>query len=298
MNKWKLLIKHNWLASIVALAILVTCLSLLYYKHPSSPYFKHDIYVLRYEQIGTLSPGNLVRVNGLPRGEISKVELTEDAVYVTIKVTKGTKIQRNSSFRLINSGLMGEREVAILLGQSEDFLVDGDTIVGYYDEGTSGLSKKLAEIFSDLEESLDKTKASIDSLITGSNGKRIARVQQKGVKLLGDIESLINSNLEEGKKRVDDLSTTLETLKQLLDKSENRLDGSVKKAEALLARVDEVLGQAKKVYEELDNVSKKVDKTIEDYEDVVKIMDNLSKNVEEFSKDLKKNGLKVNIDIF
>lgn len=298
MNKWKMLIKRNWLASIVALAVIVTCLLLLYYKHPASPYFKYDTYVLRYEQIGTLSVGNCVRINGLPYGRISKVELTEDAVFVSIEVKQGAKIQRNSSFRLINSGLMGEREMAILLGNSEEFLVSGDTLNGNYDEGTSGISRKLAVILDDLDESLDKVEASIDSLVGGSNKKRMERVLHKGKQLIGDAEGFIDSNLGEAKQRVDALNESLENAKRFLSSIVERGDKAIENANTLLSRADEVLGKAKQLQQDLENIAKKADNVMESYEDVHKIMDELSKDVDDFAKDLKKNGLKINVDIF
>lgn len=298
MNKWKMIIKRNWLAGIIAIAIIATCLALLYYKHPASPYFKHDTYVLRYEQIGTLSPGNLVRVNGIPHGQIKKVQLTEDAVFVTIEVEKGTKIQKNSAFRLINSGLMGEREVAIQLGESSEFLADGDTANGAYDEGTSGISRKLVVILDDLDASITTAMANLDSLIGGSNAKRIARIQKKTDKLLNDLNTFYDENVGEARTQIQNITDALEKVKGTLENVKNKGGVAIENIDALLQKANSALENATNLKNEVVEISKKADRTLSDYKDVENKIDDLAKTIENLSKSLKKNGLNVNIDIF
>ena len=105
MNSLLFKIKKNLLASFVFLVI--SCGVAAYLFHPASPHFKRYTFVVRYETIGTLSPGNLVRVRGIAKGEIVDVKLTEEAVYVTAKVLADTKIPVNSEFRLVTAGQFG-----------------------------------------------------------------------------------------------------------------------------------------------------------------------------------------------
>ena len=83
MNSLLIKIKQNILAFFVFLVIVVSCGLAAYFYHPASPYHKRYTFVVKYETIGTLSPGNFVRVRGIVKGEIMDVKLTEDAVYVT-----------------------------------------------------------------------------------------------------------------------------------------------------------------------------------------------------------------------
>ena len=89
MNSLLFKIKKNFLASLVLLIIVVSCGLAAYFFHPASPYFKRYTFVVKYETIGTLSPGNLVRVRGIAKGEIVSVELTDEAVYVRARVLAG-----------------------------------------------------------------------------------------------------------------------------------------------------------------------------------------------------------------
>ena len=128
MNSLLFKIKKNFVASLIFLIIVVSCGLAAYYYHPSSPYHKRYTFVVKYETIGTLSPGNLVRVRGIVKGEIVNVKLSDDAVYVSARVLSDAQIPVNSEFRLVTAGLMGEREMSIITGNSSKMVADGDTV--------------------------------------------------------------------------------------------------------------------------------------------------------------------------
>ena len=179
MNRVTKRIKENLLPFVVFVILMTSCSAAWFFLHPSSPYHARFSFVVSFDAVGTLSPGNLVKVRGIKRGEITKVELTDDAVYVTVRVLAETKVPRNSEFRLITAGLMGEREVCILTGDSKELVQDGDTLVGHFDEGLSGFGQKLRGIIADLGELKDSVRSVMDSLSDGEAGVQIQRVSKK-----------------------------------------------------------------------------------------------------------------------
>ena len=204
MNSLLIKIKQNFLALFVLFVIVVSCGLAAYFFHPASPYHKRYTFVVKYETIGTLSPGNLVRVRGIAKGEILDVKLTEDAVYVTARVLADTKIPVNSEFRLVTAGLMGEREMSVITGNSSRLVAEGDTVSGLYDEGTAGISKNLAIVFKDFEEIKLISVAFIDTMTNGEIGQRIGRVKNKAGKFVrmtkADVlkwKSLVNGLLDD-----------------------------------------------------------------------------------------------------
>ncbi|MBO7513955.1 MAG: MCE family protein, partial [Fibrobacter sp.] len=146
MNRVTRRIKENLFPFVVFVILVTSCSAAWFFFHPSSPYHERMSFVVSFDAVGTLSPGNRVEVRGIPRGQITKVELTDEAVYVSVEVLADTKIPRNSEFRLITAGLMGEREMCILTGNSKDLVRDGDTLIGRFDEGMAGFGKKLGAI--------------------------------------------------------------------------------------------------------------------------------------------------------
>ena len=79
MNRFVRLIKENVVPFIVFMVIAVSCCGAWFFFHPSSPYHDRYSFVVSFQAVGTLSPGNLVAIQGIPCGEITKVELTDDA---------------------------------------------------------------------------------------------------------------------------------------------------------------------------------------------------------------------------
>lgn len=305
MNRFVRLVRENIIPSIVFVILVLSCSSAWYFYHPSSPYHARYSFVVRYDAIGTLSPGNRVEVRGISAGEITKVELTEEAVYVTAKVYASTKIPTNSEFRLINSGLMGEREMCVLTGDGTDLIQDGDTLNGHYDEGTSGVGLKLYAMFQDISEIKDTLKVFVDSLLNGDTGKRAQRVVKKGKNVISTTQSNMDSWKSEVIKLIDHLDGDLTKAKSSLENVVERGGAMVDQVKPLLDRVDALLLKVNDLKEQSanllvkmsaeDNTAGLVLATEGEFSQSIK---KLTQDIDALISDIKKNGVKLNVDIF
>ena len=305
MNSLLFKIKKNIIASIVFLVIVVSCGVALYVYHPSSPYHKRYTFVVRYESIGTLSPGNLVRVRGIAKGEIVSVKLTEEAVYVTARVLADTKIPINSEFRLVTAGLMGEREMSILTGNSSKLVCDGDTVRGLFDEGTSGISKNLSEIFKDIDDVKQTVTFFVDSITDGETGKRVERVVKKAKKLV----RVTNADIRQWKRSVDEL---LDDCHEAAEKIEGSLQQMSDRGGESAAKINEVMDRAREVMARVDSLKNASEALVNKFENsngmvgefrnessqLNKDFELLKKDFESMIEGVKKSGLKLNVDIF
>ena len=305
MNSLLFKIKNNILASIVFLVIVVSCGLAAYFFHPASPYHKRYTFVVKYETIGTLSPGNLVRVRGIAKGEIMDVKLTDDAVYVTARVFADTKIPVNSEFRLVTAGLMGEREMSIITGNSDRLVAEGDTVKGLYDEGTSGISKNLSVIFKDVDDLKQSLSFFTDSLTEGEDGKRIDRVVKKAKKIV----RITKSDVRQWKSLVDDLLDGFhavgENAENALKQVADRGDESAAKASEVMDRVRALMDRANALADSCNAVVANFDESdgsVQLFRDesskINREFDKLKKDFETMIEGVKKDGLKLNVDIF
>lgn len=304
MNRFVRLVKENVIPSIVFAILAVSCVGAWYFFHPSSPYHPRYSFVVSYQAIGTLSPGNPVEVRGIKAGEITKVQLTEDAVYVTARVFSTVKIPVNSEFRLINSGLMGEREMCILSGDSDKLVVDGDTLEGNYDEGTSGVFKSLSEAFDNLTDIRDTLKALIEAVTEGEAGQQIQRVINKGQKIVRVAKKDIKSWVGDAEKLLGDLDHSLNDAKGVLngaiDKGGPKVDllqGYVDRIDALLKRVENSANQARSFLNKF-NEENTVSLVLDSQGELSKEMEAMLKDTDDLFEDIRKNSLKLNVDIF
>ena len=305
MNRFKRLVKENFVPFVIFLIILTSCCGAWFFFHPSSPYHKRIRFVVSYDAIGTLSPGNRVEVRGISCGQILKIELTDDAVYVTAEVLASTKIPKNSEFRLINSGLMGEREMCVLTGDSKELVQDGDTLLGKFDAGMSGMGKKLAGIMGDLKEIKDTVRSVVDSIAKGKSGIQLQRVSRK----VGQVVHVTKVNVRSWKTDVDALlgecDRSLGNAQQALEAIANHGASKIQdiqklldRTQLLLKKVNELKGQSEGIVKNLTSGESSAALILAPDSDFNQGLDRLLLDVDSLLQDIKKNGLDINVDIF
>ena len=305
MNSLLFKIKKNFVASLIFLVIVVSCGLAAYYFHPSSPYHKRYTFVVKYETIGTLSPGNLVRVRGIAMGEIVDVKLTDEAVYVSARVLADAKIPVNSEFRLVTAGLMGEREMSIITGNSSKLVADGDTVSGLYDEGTSGISKNLTAVFKDIGDIKQMVTGFADSLTVGETGQRMDRVGKKAKKLIrvtkADIrkwKSMVDELLDGYREAGEKLERSLQELSDRGGETAAKANETMDRVRALMDRIDASKAAALDVVSKFDESDGTVKMFRDESSKLNKNLDLLQKDFDAMLSGVKKDGLKLNVDIF
>ena len=305
MNRVVKRIKENLLPFIVFVILVASCSAAWFFFHPSSPYHERFSFVISFDAVGTLSPGNLVKVRGIKRGEITKVELTDEAVYVTVRVLAETKVPRNSEFRLITAGLMGEREVCILTGDSKELVHEGDTLIVRFDQGMAGFGKKIGAIMADLGELRDSARSVMDSLANGQTGMQLDRVSKKANTVVRKTKVNANAWKAEVDALLDKCDHSLERAQEILETIANTGEARIKDLTALMARTRELLESVKKLKDQTNTVLGKLlegDNTaglvIDQASPLNTELDKLLKDVDALLSDIKKNGLDINVDIF
>lgn len=305
MHQLKNLIKNNLFPFIVFMILVTGCCLAWYFFHPSSPYHARYSFVVSYQQIGTLSPGNRVVVRGIEKGKILKVELTDDAVFVKVEVLADAKISKHSEFRLINAGLMGEREMNILTADDGDWIVDGDTVYGAFDDGLSGVSAMLKDAIADLDTMQQQIMALKDSLTIGSTGQRIERIAKKGKRLLNASKKLISDTRDEAVAVLDKGEGTLQKLHAEIDDATKRGTVTVEKGSELLKHIDTLLERVKELKNEAETLASRLDAkdntvalVVSGHGKLIGGLEKLAKDINKLTQDIKKKGLKINIDIF
>lgn len=305
MNYFVYKIKTNIIPFIIAVILLGACCAAWFFYHPASPYHMRYSFVVRYESIGTLSPGNRVEIRGLTKGKITKVELTDDAVYVTAEVLADAKIPKNSEFRLINSGLMGEREMCVLTGDSSVYISDGDTLNGNFDEGTAGVTKNIKVVF----ENLSMIKAQLvdlkDSVVNGSIGNLSKRVVGKSKNLTRVTKTTVECWKGDIEGIMDKCGEGLQDARSLLKMSSVRGDSAVQSIKEMVVRYETLVEKLKVSKSEIDKAMVKLESEgnsvgliLSDQSPLLKEMDNILRNIDALMGDIRKSGAKLNVDIF
>src|SRR5674476_685098 len=84
-----------------------------------------------YPRVGGLMRTNPVSINGLNVGKVSMIAFTNDTskyLVVEMSITHNVPIPKNSVAEIYSSDLLGSKAVEIKLGNSKEFIKNGDTL--------------------------------------------------------------------------------------------------------------------------------------------------------------------------
>ncbi len=295
MSKLREYTSGNKRTAFVLLLILVAIGWMWFTFHPMSPKHERAVYYIKYNHVGLLSTGNRVLVNGLPFGKVLKIDLYDDYVLVAISIYASTSIPENSSFLLINSGLMGEREVSIMPSDSKKMLASGDTVTGHYELGVNALMAELKNLFLQLDTILVTLETGTEELF-GKDGERIDRLVQKGKKIV----TVSQPALAEWKTQVLHL---LDSGNAVITKTETLLDDSFEKSKPIpesvlafkngLSELGSAADSLRLIWSELQDNS-----AAEELPKISAQSKILFENLDALLRDIRKNGIRLNVDIF
>lgn len=185
-----------------------------YMLHPDSPRFVRNSYFVLFEEVGTLNKGDPVRVNGLLGGEVKSVVLTGDGwVKVELGVLEAVEIPSDSRFKVVNTGLVGERIVELSLGRSAELLPPGGTVLGGYDPGATRLAESAGAAIGALDTLFNSLFDVTDQLLGDEMRKRggtlVKKIARDGTKL-GEIGKDVFQTGEEILRILDETVTSWE----------------------------------------------------------------------------------------
>jgi phospholipid/cholesterol/gamma-HCH transport system substrate-binding protein len=250
-----------------------------------------------------------VKINGVKLGRVESIELAGHRVVVTVRLKSNVKIPKDSEIRVQNIGIMGERQIGMILGDSEEYYVPGDTISGQFDAG-------IAEALGLAGEVCDSTKVLLEAVKTALNGTianpefqdRFKTLLVKAENLEDRLMSLVTTTDPQLKKSLANLNKVTVKVNELVDGVKEPING-------LFAGTDKVMGNANQLISDLEGVTKhldgliaKVQAKMDSKDNTVGILlndrqlhDDLVKTVhsaDSLFKIILQDGLDINVDLF
>ncbi len=129
--------------------------------------FKSErVFYAIYENVSGLNSSNVVSINGLEVGQVKDVYFEENFsghVVVVLSVNSNFPIPKNSIARIFSSDLMGSKEVAIVLGNSKEMVISGDTLMS---DSEASLKEEVNRQVQPLRKKAEDLLGSIDSAAT------------------------------------------------------------------------------------------------------------------------------------
>ncbi len=297
--------KNNIVVGLFVVLSLVILLFGVYFLKETTPGKKSDSYHVMFDQVSTLQDGDPVKVNGVKMGKVDGIELKGNRVRVALKLDKGLKLPKDSEVRIQNIGLMGERQVGILMGRSPENFPAGSDMEGTLDAGIAEAMGVAGEVFVESETMVRSLRAVMDSTISKpefvSSFNNVVRQtedlsQQLGI-FLKDIDPKVKhslSNLEDASSRVH----------ILLRDQEIPVKNIIQNVQEVSSKLRDVVEKADHVADEMSRLLVKVnsDKStlgamLNDSIFYVELRATL-KSADSLFRHIEKKGLDVNVNLF
>ncbi|MFA6623074.1 MAG: MlaD family protein [Fibrobacteraceae bacterium] len=289
---------------VVLLAIIILVFG-LFFLNDKDPREAFNTFYLRFPQVSTLTLDDPVKVNGVKLGKVEDIYLSGHRVLVKIRLRTDVKISRGSEIRVQNIGIMGERQIGIILSDSSDYFAPNDTIDGHFDAGIAEALGLAGELFDSTKVLIQTVQTVMDSTVADPQ----FRTQFKGlVNKTEHIEDrlivMINETDPQLKKSLKSLNSATTKVNALLDTTGAPLGSLITQSHGVLNNADSVIGQLNTVTKRLDGLTKKLqskdntaglllnDRALHD--DLVKTVHSADSLFQIILKD----GLDVNVDFF
>ena len=186
------------LVILLAIVILVFGVFFLNEKDPRET-FNH--FYLRFTQVSTLVLDDPVKVNGVKLGKVENIQLAGHRVVVTVRLRTDVKIPKDSEIRVQNIGIMGERQIGMILGDLNEYFTPGDTIDGQFDAGIAEALGLAGEVCDSTKVLLESVKAALNGTIASPDfQERFNTLLVKAENLEDRLMSLVNSTDPQLKK--------------------------------------------------------------------------------------------------
>jgi phospholipid/cholesterol/gamma-HCH transport system substrate-binding protein len=184
-----------------------------------------SIYHILFDQVSTLSRGDPVKINGVKLGKVLDLKVHNRQVLVSVDIASEVPIPEDSDIRVQNIGLMGERQVGIILGSSVQYARPRDTLTGNFDAGISEAMGFAGEVFDSTRIILSMVKRVLDSTVaSGTFVPAFHDIIAKTQQLERDVQLLLREVSPLLKGSLQNLHVASEKLNAMLDENKEPIE--------------------------------------------------------------------------
>ncbi|MFV0344910.1 MAG: MlaD family protein [Bacteroidales bacterium] len=255
----------------------------------------HSYFVL-YDNVSGLVKSSAVRLHGYRIGQVKDITFSKDAkrpMLVEINIEKNIKFPIGTSARISGSGIMGDKDITIALGESTQLHSYGDTIIGSIDDDLMSMLDPMKSQAENAINALTATMLNINDLLNDETQQSIRQSLQSLQNSLENVERLTqkgNSILENENPKISQSMDNITEFTEIMHKKKddiNSIISNLKKTSEMLATTD-----INETLSELKNTLTSINKIIADASEgdgtLAKLIkdDELYDNLNTLSKDL------------
>ncbi|MDC3153649.1 MlaD family protein [Bacteroidota bacterium] len=225
---------------------------------------KNRIFHAKYDNIDGLLKGSVISLNGFNVGIVSNISLQSDnSLLVSVKINEDFDVPANSTLKISNQDLMGTKGISVILGNSDLFAKNNDTLI--------------AEIENSLQDEVNK---------------QILPLKNKAEGLISSVDSLMviftsvlntdaRKNLASSFKNLDEtfilMSESMKELNKLVVTNEKNISNSIKNFESITGNISDNNESIENILKKMSSISDSV--SSKDIGDIIKNLNNITNKI-------------------
>jgi len=202
------------------------------------------IYAL-YPKVDGLMRSNPITINGLNVGKVSKISFTNDTskfLIVELSISHNVPIPKNSVAEIYSSDLLGSKAVSIILGNSKEFVKNGDTLRS---GAKASLEDEVSRQVLPLKLKAESLMGSFDTLLTVFNQVMNESTRDNLIKSFASIRNTIKH-----------LEVTTSTIDTIVTNQKDRMPQIISNIESITRNIR---NNNQQISSAINNVSKMTD---------------------------------------
>ena len=267
-------------------------------------------YTVLFPNIGTLQEGDPLTVNGVKKGIVSKIGFYKSQVSVVLKIDKDVVFTDSSKVTVQNIGLMGERQVGILLSEmgtpyKPDTKNNVTYIKGYFDSGIAEAMGMLGDVLNEVLALVDTVEQIIDKTVGNAEFVDFFQtIVHRIDTIVYLVDNLVEENAYEINAALDNIHTMTADLKNLVETNKSNMDnilvnGAQLTSSALVIadRIDSIVVSVNRIVSDIEAGKGSIGMLVED-ETVIKDLQKSLIALDSLVTDVNENGLKLRVKFF
>ena len=289
---------------VVLLAIIILIFG-LFFLNDKDPREVFDTYYLRFPQVSTLTLDDPVKINGVKLGKVEDIYLSGHRVLVVVRIRNDVRIPVGSEIRVQNIGIMGERQIGIILCDSSENYSPNDTIDGQFDAGIAEALGLAGEIIDSTNTLRTEVHQVMDATIANPEFRtkfrtmmdKAENLEDRLAKMLKDTDPQIKSSLNNLNMATVKVNALLDTVKAPVSGLLADAGNLMQDAGGILVKLDSVTNRLTLLTSKLQSTDNTAgillnDRTLHD--DLVQTLHSADSLFQIILQD----GLDINVDFF
>ncbi|HHX14623.1 MAG TPA: MCE family protein [Fibrobacter sp.] len=243
---------------VVLLAVVILVFG-MFFLNDKDPRETFNTFHLRFTQVSTLVLDDPVKVNGVKLGKVESIKLSGHRVVVSIRLRTDVKIPKDSEVRVQNIGIMGERQIGMILGDSIIYFNPGDTIDGQFDAGIAEAIGLAGEVFDSTKVLIESVKVVLNSTIASPEFEtQFKTILAKAEDIEDRLILIVKHTDPQLKKSLASLNEATVKVNALLDNVEEPINTLFANSNGLIKNADNLVGDLDKVTKHLAALTEKL----------------------------------------